>query len=173
MKPDPNSAHVWVIGGGIAGMAAAAFLIRDVGVPGNNIHILETLDVEGGALDGARSPVQAAYVTRGGRMFQDEAYRCLWNLLDTIPDRDDPNSSAREVIVDFNHRVPTEAHARLISADHDIVDATQYGFDNRDRAEMMRLLALSEHALTGRFIHLATDTRVFRRPRSPLRPPVS
>jgi len=42
---DPRPANVWMVGGGIASMAAAAFLIRDVGLPGGNIHILETLDV--------------------------------------------------------------------------------------------------------------------------------
>ena len=36
---------MWKVGGGIASMAAAAFLIRDAGVPGENTHILETLDV--------------------------------------------------------------------------------------------------------------------------------
>ena len=53
---DPLQANVWMVGGGIASMAAAAFQIRDAGVPGENIHILETLDVPGGSLDGAESP---------------------------------------------------------------------------------------------------------------------
>ena len=38
-------------------MAAAAFAIRDAGVPGEDIHILEQLGLEGGSLDGAKSPV--------------------------------------------------------------------------------------------------------------------
>ena len=63
-------------------MAAATFLIRDVGVPAQNIHILEELGLAGGSLDGALSPVQAGYVTRGGRMLEEEAYQTLWNLLD-------------------------------------------------------------------------------------------
>jgi oleate hydratase len=54
----PLTANVWMVGGGIASMAAAAFLIRDAGVPGENIHVLETLDVPGRSLDGAESPVQ-------------------------------------------------------------------------------------------------------------------
>ena len=51
-------------------MATAAFAIRDAKVPGENIHILEELDVTGGNMDGAKSPaVPGTYVTRGGRMF--------------------------------------------------------------------------------------------------------
>jgi oleate hydratase len=149
---DPRTANVWMVGGGIASMAAAAFLIRDTGVPGRNIHILETLDVPGGSLDGAESPVQPGYVTRGGRMLEEEAYRCLWNLLEGIPDRDDPGKSARQGIVDFNRRIKTQAHARLINSGHEVLDAAAYGFSNRDRVELMRLLALSEHALGARRI---------------------
>jgi oleate hydratase len=141
-----------MVGGGIASMAAAAFLIRDAGVPGENIHILETLNVPGGSLDGAESPVGAGYVTRGGRMLEDEAYRCLWNLLETIPDRDDPSKSARQGIIDFNCRITTHAHARLIDSGHEILDAAAYGFSTRDRMELTRLLALSEHALGARRI---------------------
>jgi oleate hydratase len=31
---DPMQGEVWLVGGGIASMAAAAFLIRDAGFPG-------------------------------------------------------------------------------------------------------------------------------------------
>ena len=144
--------NVWMVGGGIASMAAAAFLIRDAGVPGENIHILEALNVPGGSLDGALSPVQPGYVTRGGRMLEDEAYRCLWNLLETVPDRDDPSRSARQAIIEFNERVKTDARARLIGADQEILDAAEYGFSRRDRAELARLLALPERVLGARRI---------------------
>jgi oleate hydratase len=60
-------------------------------------------------------------------MLEDEAYRCLWNLLETIPDRDDPARSARDVITDFNGKVSTQARARLIGANHEILDAAAYG----------------------------------------------
>ena len=59
MTASKQGANVWMVGGGIASMAAAAFLIRDAGVPGENIHILEALNVPGGSLDGAVSPVQS------------------------------------------------------------------------------------------------------------------
>ena len=152
MAVNAKQCNVWMVGGGIASMAAAAFLIRDAGVPGENIHILESLDIQGGSLDGATSPVGAGYVTRGGRMLEDEAYRCLWNLLETIPDRDDPTKSARQAILEFNRRVPTEAHARLVNRDHEILAAEVYGFNTRDRASLTRLLATPEHALGARRI---------------------
>ena len=54
--PEQNNSKVYLIGGGIASLAAAAFLIRDAEVPGRNIVILEQLDRLGGSLDGAGSP---------------------------------------------------------------------------------------------------------------------
>jgi oleate hydratase len=149
---DPNTSQVWLVGGGIASMAAAVFLIRDAGVPARNIHILEELGLEGGALDGGLSPVQAGYVTRGGRMLEEEAYQTLWNLLESIPSLEDPNISVRQETVEFNERVKTEDHARLIDADHRIIDAGIYGFNAHDRLDLLRLMATTEHSLGARRI---------------------
>jgi oleate hydratase len=133
-------------------MAAALFLIRDAGVPAQNIHILEELGLEGGSLDGATSPAQAGYVTRGGRMLEEEAYQTLWNLLERVPSLENPEITVRQEILDFNERVRTEAHARLVDADHKIIDASIYGLEWSDRLELMRLLATPEHALGARRI---------------------
>ena len=54
--PVPNSKN-YLIGGGIGSMAAARFMIRDGGVAGANIFILEAAPLLGGSLDiGNRSP---------------------------------------------------------------------------------------------------------------------
>ncbi|MEO8231483.1 MAG: oleate hydratase [Ignavibacteriota bacterium] len=42
---------VYLIGSGIAGLASAVYLVKDAGVPGENIHILEKDLVPGGAMD--------------------------------------------------------------------------------------------------------------------------
>src|ERR1700722_851860 len=152
-KFDLQSSQIWLVGGGIASMAAAVFLIRDAGVPAQNIHILEELGLQGGALDGGKSPVQAGYVTRGGRMLEDEAYQILWNLLESIPSLEDPHITVRDEVVDFNARVKTEDRARLIDSNHRIMDARAYGFNMRDRVELTRLLATSEHSLGARRIN--------------------
>ena len=40
MTDAPQQSHAFLVGGGIASLAAAAFLIRDGGFPGEHIHIL-------------------------------------------------------------------------------------------------------------------------------------
>ncbi|WP_255431317.1 oleate hydratase [Streptacidiphilus sp. PB12-B1b] len=48
--------RAYLVGGGIASLAAAAFPIRDADFPGGNIHILEELPVPGGSMDGRGDP---------------------------------------------------------------------------------------------------------------------
>lgn len=149
---DSKNADAWLVGGGIASMAAATFLIRDAGMPGHRIHILEELGLAGGCLDGGASPTQPGFVTRGGRMLCEEVYQCLWDLLDGIPSLETPGISVRQEIADFNARVKTEAHARLIGRGAEILDARQYGLNGNDRAELTRLLATPEALLGTRRI---------------------
>ena len=54
--PVSETSKVYLVGGGIASMAAAAFLIRDGDMPGHRITIFEESDVIGGSLDGSGSP---------------------------------------------------------------------------------------------------------------------
>ena len=44
--------HAYLVGSGLASLAAACFLVRDAQMPGENIHILEAMDIAGGACDG-------------------------------------------------------------------------------------------------------------------------
>ncbi|WP_405884613.1 oleate hydratase [Streptomyces sp. NBC_01136] len=147
---DAQQSHAYLVGGGIASLAAAAFLIRDGGFPGKHIHILEELPVAGGSLDG--SGESAGYVTRGGRMLEEEAYTCLWNLLETIPTLTDETVSVRQEIREFSAKWPTDAKARLIGTGATILDASDYGLDTRDRLELTRLLMLPETVIGARRI---------------------
>ena len=74
----------YMIGSGIGSLAAAAFMIRDGGVPGSAITIYERLSTPGGCLDGARLP-DGSYSLRGGRMLTFDHYECAWDLLSTNP----------------------------------------------------------------------------------------
>ena len=47
---DRSATKVYLVGGGIASMAAAVFLIRDGDISGHNITIFEELDKLGGSL---------------------------------------------------------------------------------------------------------------------------
>lgn len=77
---DAKSAYI--IGTGLAGLSAAAFMVRDGQMQGSRIHILEKDPIPGGACDGYEYP--DGFVIRGGREMENH-FECLWDLFSTIP----------------------------------------------------------------------------------------
>lgn len=57
----------WIIGSGIAGLAAAFYMIRDGRMKGEDITILDTMDIAGGSLDGAGNAEEAISFAAAGR----------------------------------------------------------------------------------------------------------
>lgn len=147
----PDMAKAYIVGGGIASLSAAVLLIRDGGFRGSNIRILEELDVAGGALDGSGDALKG-YVTRGSRMWTEEAYVCLWDVLDSIPTLADPTKSVKDDVWAFNNAWRSSSHARLIGWGREVLDATDLGFDLNDRLELMRLLAMPERIIGAKRI---------------------
>ena len=118
--PAPSSADrsehkIVLVGGGIASLAAAAFLIRDGDVLGRNITILEELGKLGGSLDGA-GPPRDGYVVRGGRMLESK-YLCTYDLFSSIPTLDGSKTVTQEIF-DWNETMKTSSKSRLFSGGH-------------------------------------------------------
>ncbi|MFE5082003.1 oleate hydratase [Streptomyces mirabilis] len=91
---DQKSAHL--IGGGVASLAAAAFLISDGQMDGSRITVYEASSITGGCLDGIKDPVEG-YLFRGEREMEDH-YECMWDLYRSIPSLDVEGAS---VLDDF------------------------------------------------------------------------
>jgi hypothetical protein len=72
-----------ILGGGIAGLAAAAFLVDDAHVPAANVTNDEALDVTGGAMD-AGGDAKTGYKPRGYRELH-ASHECLWYLCSKVP----------------------------------------------------------------------------------------
>lgn len=140
----PRHSNIYLVGGGIAALASATYLIKDAGVPGNNIHILEQNDMLGGALDGSGDP-ENGFVIRGGRM-HEEHFVCYWDLLSNIPSYDDPNVSVKDESFEFNSRYVSHAQARLLKNGRRI-DLSSFGLSLKDQADLLRLTFASESSL--------------------------
>lgn len=143
--------QVYFIGGGIASLAGASYLIRDANFDGKNIHIIEGMNILGGSNDGAGS-IEKGFVCRGGRMLNEETYENFWDLFASIPSLDMPGKSVTEEILNFDHLHPTHAQARLVDKDATILNAHSMGFDNNDRVAMTKLLATPEEKLDNQTI---------------------
>lgn len=138
--------QAYLIGGGLATLSAAAYLIQDGGIHGENIHIIEGMDILGGSNDGAGT-MQSGFVCRGGRMLNEETYENFWDLFKSIPSLDWPGKSVTEEILNFDHLHPTHAQARLIDRNGVIQDVKSMQFNNKDRILMTKLLATPEEKL--------------------------
>ena len=164
---DPEKTNAYLVGGGIASLAAAAFLLHDAKVPASQIHILESSPVAGGSMDGAGSP-ETGYIMRGGRML-NFSYRCLYDLLATIPSLKDSKITVMDEISMFNvvEGNKTHANARLVEETRDatrpangnhpaledptllpsIVDVKDYGLSVKDREDLVRMMLEGEKRL--------------------------
>ena len=146
MDNNNDSRRAWLIGGGIGGLAAAAFMIRDGGMRGSNITIFEALPVPGGSLDGG-GDAERGYTLRGGRMLTTDNYECTWDLFKTIPSLDVPGQNVHDEILAFNARNPSHSRARLVDRNRHRVDVKSMGFTLADRMELLRITETSEEKL--------------------------
>ena len=143
--------QVYFIGGGLASLAGAAYLVRDCNFKGENIHIIEGMKILGGSNDGA-GDAASGFVCRGGRMLNEETYENFWELFSTIPSLDLPGKSVTEEILNFDHLHPTHAQARLVDKYGVIQDVTSMGFNNADRIALSKLMITPEEKLDDKTI---------------------
>lgn len=146
MKKAYENKQVYFVGGGLASLAGAVYLIRDFDFPGKNIHILEKLPILGGSNDGAGNAVDG-FICRGGRMLNEETYENFWDLMSSIPSLTQEGLSVTDEILAFDHAHPTHANARLINKDGEVQDVMAMGFSTMDRLLMGKLMITPEAAL--------------------------
>ncbi len=152
-------AKAYLVGSGIASLSAAAFLIREGGFAGGDIHIFEEQDKLGGSLDAAGTP-EDGYTMRGGRMFETQ-FRCTYDLLSGIPSVDDPQVSVTQDIFDAHGELGWDDVSRLVDEHGAIMDARSMGFSERDRLELVKVLATPEALLDGKRIADCFSDRFF------------
>lgn len=148
IKRKPQTTNVYMIGSGIGTLTAAVYLIRDAKVPGKNIHFFETLDVDGGSLDGAGDHING-FMIRGGRMLNIPTYECLQDVMRSIPSKEFSNITMEEEFLEFNEEFKTDSRARLVKSDGSKIDVTKMGFSAADRADMEKLILFENDKSLG------------------------
>jgi len=129
----------WIIGSGIAGLAAAFYLIRDGGMPGENITVLDAMDVAGGSLDGAGNP-EDGYIVRGGREMNWN-YDNIWDMFQDVQALELPKGySVLDEYRLLNDADPNYSKARLMHKRGEIRDFSTLGLTRSQQWELVRLL---------------------------------
>lgn len=155
---DEKSAYL--VGSGLASLAAACFLVRDAQMPGKNIHILEAMDIAGGACDGIDDPTRG-YVMRGGREMEDH-FECLWDLFHSIPSLEVPGASVLDEYYWLNKHDPNYSLCR--ATEHRGEDAHtdgKFGLSQKGSMEIMKLFFTKDEDLYDKSIEDVFDDEVF------------
>ena len=140
------TSKAYFVGGRIGSLAGAAFMIRNGGVPGANISILDVMRIMGGSLDGAGDPA-TGYSLRGGRMLTTDNYECTWDLFKSIPSLQHKGKSVFDETVEFNEKHRAHSLARLVDSRRAKVPVTSMGFSMQDRMEILKLSTTDEAEL--------------------------
>jgi len=107
---EQKRAHI--VGGGVAGLSAAAFLVSDASMPAQNVTIYESLPVMGGSMDAA-GDAKSGFTSRGEREL--EAYmECLWYLCAKVPSLQTPGLTVLDETHRANTRERINSHYRLM-----------------------------------------------------------
>lgn len=141
--------NIYLVGGGLASLAAAVFLVDDAQVDASKIILLEQDEILGGALDG-KEVNDHEFVIRGGRMHEAH-YECYWELLSRIPSYDDPNLSVRDESFAFSEKFVSNAHCRLLR-DNQKIDLSTFGLSLKHRLQLLQLTFVPESFLDGKKI---------------------
>ena len=151
-KPEGvESKHAYIVGGGLAGLSAACFLVRDGQMPGENIHVLERDPRAGGACDGWDYS-QLGYTMRGGREM-DNHFEVMWDLFRDIPSYEDENLSVLDYYYRLNKRDPNYSLCRATKdRGQDAHTDNKFGLSDKGCMEIMKLFFTPEEELQDKKI---------------------
>lgn len=134
--------HAHIVGGGIAGLSAAVFLVTDSHMPADQVTIYESLPLMGGCMDAA-GDAKGGYTCRGEREL--EAWmECLWYLCSKVPSLQTPGRTILDETHQANVREPICSHFRLMERQGALYDYTGPLMSPHDAKRMMELQLAAE-----------------------------
>lgn len=149
-----------IVGGGIAGLATAAFLIDDAKMPARNITIYEKKPVMGGSMDGTKG--NEGYLCRAERELEPYM-ECLWYLCSKIPSLENEGRTVLDDVVDFNRDEPIHTEARVIVNQGEI-DGQYHNYKMPQRyvTAMAKIVSSTEEELADKRIDEFFDKDFFK-----------
>lgn len=153
--------HAYIVGSGLAGLAAACFLIRDAQMPGENITVFESLPVAGGSCDGLHDP-QKGYIMRGGREM-DNHFECMWDLFRSIPSIVNPGETIFSEYYKLNKEDPNYSLCRVTEKQgQDAHTDRQYGLNKNAEKQILKLMLSTDEELADKKIDDVFDEDFYK-----------
>ena len=155
-----DNKNAYIVGSGLAALAAACFLVRDGQMPGKNIHVLEAMDIAGGACDGIYDPTRG-YVMRGGREMENH-FECLWDLFRSIPSLEIEGASVLDEYYWLNKHDPNYSLCRAtINQGKDAHTDGKFDLSTKGAMEIAKLFMTPDEDLYDKTIEDVFDEEVF------------
>ena len=141
----------YIIGTGLAGLSAAFYLIRDGQMKGENVHLLEKLDLAGGSCDG-RKDITKGFYMRGGREM-DNHFECMWDMFRDVPSIETPNVSVLDEYYWLNKHDPNYSLCRAtVNCGEDAHTDKQFKLDKESAMALSKLFITPEKDLEDKKI---------------------
>lgn len=154
---DTKSAYI--VGSGLAALAAACFLVRDGQMKGERVHILEKETIPGGACDGYEYP-DRGFVMRGGREM-DNHFECMWDLFHSIPSIETEGVSVLDEYYRLNKKDPNYSLMRAtVNRGEDAHTDGKFGLSDKGAMEIMHLFFTPDEKLYNKRIDEIFDKEV-------------
>ena len=149
----------YLIGSGLAALAAACYLVRDGQMAGERIHILEKDPIPGGACDGYQY-TDIGYVMRGGREM-DNHFECMWDLFRSIPSIETEGVSVLDEYYWLNKADPNYSLCRATEKQgQDAHTDKKFGLSDKAAMEIMKLFFTPNEELYNKRIDEIFDHEV-------------
>ncbi|MEG1848166.1 MAG: oleate hydratase [Lachnospiraceae bacterium] len=162
LKPtgvDKKSAYL--VGSGLAALSAACFLVRDGQMKGEQIHILEEMDLPGGACDGIRD-AQKGFICRGGREMENH-FECLWDLFRSIPSLETEDASVLDEYYWLNKKDPNYSLMRAsVNCGEDAHTDGKFALSDKASEELIKLFLTKDEDLYDKTINDVFDEEFYQ-----------
>ena len=120
-------------------------------MPGCQIHILEAMDLAGGACDGIYD-TSRGYVMRGGREMENH-FECLWDLFRSIPSIETPGVSVLDEYYWLNKHDPNYSLCRAtVNRGKDAHTDGKFNLSQKGCMEIMKLFMTKDEDLYDKTI---------------------
>ncbi|MBE6829935.1 MAG: oleate hydratase [Ruminococcaceae bacterium] len=152
VKPEGvDRKSAYIVGSGLAALAAACFLVRDGQMKGSHVHILEKDPIPGGACDGYLYE-NLGYVMRGGREM-DNHFECMWDLFRSIPSIETEGISVLDEYYWLNKKDPNYSLMRAtVNCGEDAHTDKKFGLSDKGAEEIMELFFTPDEELYNKRI---------------------
>ena len=146
-----DNKSAYLVGSGLASLAAACFLIRDGQMKGEHIHILEELSLPGGACDGIND-IKKGFIIRGGREMENH-FECLWDLFRSIPSIETEGVSVLDEYYWLNKKDPNYSLMRVTqNCGQDAHTDGKFTLSDKASMEMIKLFMTRDEDLNDKRI---------------------